>query len=112
MLNTLSILDQLNPSCELSDFNCIHVAGYVNSDHSFSGIVPRKSINEMAKFLSDQSGDAELKINVLDTYGTTPLATFGCTGQIFDNNLTVTEGGYIDGTISVSQEYLTGRAFY
>ena len=36
MLNTLSILDQLNPSCELSDFNCIHVAGYVNADHSFS----------------------------------------------------------------------------
>lgn len=36
MLNTLSILDQLNPSCELNDFNCIHVAGYVNADHSFS----------------------------------------------------------------------------
>jgi len=35
----------------------------INSDHSFSGIIPRKSINEMAKFLSDQSGDAELKIN-------------------------------------------------
>ena len=35
----------------------------INSDHSFSGIIPRKSINEMAKFLSDQPGDAELKIN-------------------------------------------------
>ena len=35
----------------------------IHSDHSFSGIIPRKSINEMAKFLSDQSGDAELKIN-------------------------------------------------
>ena len=35
----------------------------INSDHSFSGIIPRKSINEMAKFLADQSGDAELKIN-------------------------------------------------
>ena len=35
----------------------------INSDHSFSGIIPRKSINEMAKFLSDQSGDAQLKIN-------------------------------------------------
>ena len=38
MLNTLSILDQLNPSCELSDFNCIHVAGYVNADHTFSDL--------------------------------------------------------------------------
>ena len=36
---------------------------FMNSDHSFSGIIPRKSINEMAKFLSDQPGDAELKIN-------------------------------------------------
>jgi DNA polymerase-3 subunit beta len=35
----------------------------INSDHSFSGIIPRKSINEMAKFLSDQPGNAELKIN-------------------------------------------------
>ena len=35
----------------------------INSEHSFSGIIPRKSINEMAKFLSDQPGDAELKIN-------------------------------------------------
>ena len=34
-----------------------------NSNHSFSGIVPRKSINEIAKFLSDQDGNAELKIN-------------------------------------------------
>ena len=33
------------------------------SDNSFSGIIPRKSINEMAKFLSDEGGDAELKIN-------------------------------------------------
>ena len=33
------------------------------SEHSFSGIIPRKSINEMAKFLSDEDGDAELKIN-------------------------------------------------
>ena len=33
------------------------------SEHTFSGIIPRKSINEIAKFLSDQSGNAELKIN-------------------------------------------------
>lgn len=33
------------------------------SDHTFSGIVPRKAINEIAKLLSDQSGEAGLKIN-------------------------------------------------
>ena len=33
------------------------------SGNSFSGIIPRKSINEMAKFLSDEDGNAELKIN-------------------------------------------------
>jgi len=36
---------------------------FTQSDHSFSGIIPRKSINEIAKFLSDEDGDAELKIN-------------------------------------------------
>ena len=55
---------------------------------------------------------AELTINVLDTYGSSPIASFGCSGQIFSQNLSVTEGGYIDGTISVSQEYMTGRMFY
>lgn len=56
---------------------------------------------------------AGLKINVLDVYGNnTALAEFGCTGQIYSQNLSVTEGGYVDGTISVSQEYLTGRVFY
>ena len=44
-----------------------HVLAYANlskiSDHIFSGIVPRKAINEIAKLLSDQSGDAGLKIN-------------------------------------------------
>ena len=35
----------------------------IKSDNSFAGIIPRKSINEMAKFLSDKSGDIELKIN-------------------------------------------------
>ena len=55
---------------------------------------------------------AALNINVFDTYGDSPLAVFGCTGQVFNQNLSVSEGGYIDGTISVSQEYLTGRVFY
>jgi DNA polymerase III subunit beta len=32
------------------------------SNNSFSGIIPKKPINEMAKILSDQQGDAELKI--------------------------------------------------
>jgi len=35
----------------------------INSEEEFSGIIPRKSINEMAKFLSDEEGNAELKIN-------------------------------------------------
>ena len=52
---------------------------------------------------------AALNINIFDTYGTSAMAQFGCTGQIFSQNLSVSEGGYIDGTISVSQEYLTGR---
>ena len=56
---------------------------------------------------------AALEIQVLEAYGNnTPMGKFGCTGQIFGQNLSISEGGYADGTISVSQEYLTGRAFY
>jgi len=55
---------------------------------------------------------AALNINVFDTYGTSPLTTFGCTGQIFNQRLSIREGGYIDGTVSVSQEYVTGRRLY
>tara|TARA_R100000458_G_scaffold54462_1_gene57596 strand:+ start:176 stop:973 length:798 start_codon:yes stop_codon:yes gene_type:complete len=55
---------------------------------------------------------AALNINVFSTYGDSSIATFGCTGQVFSQNLSVSEGGYIDGSISVSQEYLTGRQFY
>jgi len=52
---------------------------------------------------------AALNINVLDTYGSSAILNLGCTGRVFNHNLTVSEGGYIDGTIGVSQEYTTGR---
>ena len=52
---------------------------------------------------------AALNINVLDTYGSSAIMNLGCTGRVFNQNLSVSEGGYIDGTIGVSQEYVTGR---
>ena len=63
--------------------------------------------------LSITGNYAGVEIQVLEAYGNnTPLAKFGCTGQIFSQNLSISEGGYADGTISLSQEYLTGRVFY
>mgnify|MGYP003122075263 FL=1 len=55
---------------------------------------------------------AALNINIFSTYGDSAIATFGCTGQVFSQNLSVSEGGYIDGSIAVSQEYMTGRQLY
>jgi hypothetical protein len=55
---------------------------------------------------------AALNINIFSTYGDSAIATFGCTGQVFSQNLAVTEGGYVDGSIAVSQEYMTGRQLY
>ena len=56
---------------------------------------------------------AAVEIQVLEAYGNNdPMAKFGCSGQIFSQNLTMSEGGYMDGSISLSQEYLTGRVFY
>ena len=36
------------------------------SDNAFSGIIPRKSINEMAKFLSDEDGNIIFKSKLID----------------------------------------------
>jgi DNA polymerase-3 subunit beta len=35
----------------------------IEANHSFSGVVPRKSINEISRFLSDHSGNVDFAIN-------------------------------------------------
>ena len=63
--------------------------------------------------LSITGNYAALNLYIADVYDEEKIyGTFGCTGQIFNQNLAVREGGYIDGTISVSQEYMTGRVFH
>lgn len=67
---------------------------------------------DVGDFVDITGNYAALNINIFDTYGSSSMTSFGCTGQIFSQNLSVREGGYIDGTISVAQEYLTGRRLF
>jgi hypothetical protein len=67
---------------------------------------------DVGDIMSITGNYAELNIKVFDTYGDSALATFGCTGQIFSQDLSIRGGGYIDGTIAASQAYLTGRQLY
>jgi len=65
---------------------------------------------DFGNILKYTGNNASLRIQVYDVYGSSALAEFGCTGQIYSNNLSVSSDGYIQGDLSVSQEYLTGKA--
>lgn len=53
---------------------------------------------------------ANATVFIYDVYGSSPLVEFGCTGTVYENNISVGAGGYMNGSLSLSQEYLTGRA--
>lgn len=65
---------------------------------------------DFGNILSVTGNQAGVKINVYDVYGESAMAEFGCTGQIYSNDLSVSSNGYIQGGLRLSQEYLTGRA--
>lgn len=48
-------------------------------------------------------------IKIYDVYGASPLAEFGCTGQIYSDKLSVGANGFMQGELSLSQKYLTGK---
>jgi hypothetical protein len=54
--------------------------------------------------------NAGVVIKIYDVYGESPLTEFGCTGQIYQNDLSVAANGFLQGGLSLSQEYLTGKA--
>ena len=47
--------------------------------------------------------------NVYQEGGASLLGRFGCTGQVFSQNISASEGTYMAGSISLSQDYLTGK---
>ena len=60
--------------------------------------------------LKVSGNQAEVEVQVYDVYGESAMTQFGCTGQIYKNNLSVDAGGYMQGGLSLSQEFLTGKA--
>lgn len=65
---------------------------------------------DFGEVLKITGNNAALRIQVYDVYGDSALAEFGCTGQIHNNNLSVRSDGVAEGSLSLSQEYLTGKA--
>lgn len=69
--------------------------------------VEGEDFGDILKVTGNQAG---VEIQVYDVYGDSAITQFGCTGQIYKNNLSATAGGYIQGGLSLSQEFLTGKA--
>jgi len=65
---------------------------------------------DFGNILKITGNNAALRIQVYDVYGNSALAEFGCTGQIHSNELSVSSNGFMQGGLSLSQEYLTGKA--
>ena len=60
--------------------------------------------------ISFTGNNAGVAINIYDVYGDSALAEFGCTGQIYKNDISAAANGFMQGSLSISQEYLTGKA--
>lgn len=65
---------------------------------------------DFGNVISYTGNNAAIVAKIYDVYGESALFEFGCTGQIYKNNLSAQSDGYVQGDLSVSQEYLTGKA--
>jgi len=67
---------------------------------------------DLGKVLTNTGYEATLDIYIHDVYaaaGATAIGRFGCTGQAFSQNVSVSNNGTMVGEISIAQKYLTGR---
>ena len=67
---------------------------------------------DFGSVLKTTGNAAVADIYVYDVYGSASdaaLGRFGCTGQIFSQNITASDGTYMAGEVSISQDYLTGK---
>jgi len=67
---------------------------------------------DLGKVLTTSGYEAALDIYIHDVYGgagATAIGRFGCTGQAFSQNISVSANGYMAGEIAISQDYLTGK---
>lgn len=67
----------------------------------------------LGRVLKETGNAATMTAHLYDVYGNpgdSALATFSCTGQVFSQNLSVADRNYMVGSISMAQDYSTGRA--
>ena len=66
---------------------------------------------DLGNILKSSGNNAVVNVNIFDIYETTkPIDTFSCTGQVSNQNISVSAGGYMAGSMSLSQSYLTGKS--
>lgn len=65
--------------------------------------------NDLGGILKVTGNQAGVTVNIYDVYGASALSTFGCTGQINNSTLNASADNYIRGSISLSQEFVSGR---
>lgn len=66
---------------------------------------------DIGNILKASGNHAVINVNLFDIYeSTTPIDTFSCTGQIISQSLSSNNQGYMGGSISVFQTYLTGKS--
>ena len=65
---------------------------------------------DFGRAISYTGTNAGVAIKIYDVYGESPLTEFGCTGQIYQNDLSAGANGFMQGSLSISQQYLTGKA--
>ena len=63
----------------------------------------------LGSVLNYQGNYAEIQANIYDVYGDSTMFTLGCSGQVFKESLNVSSNSVLEGQISISQEYLTGK---
>jgi hypothetical protein len=78
---------------------------------SKQNVVVQMTINgeNIGNYLDVTGNSAYLTASIYDIYdGSTILDTFTCSGQVVGQDLSVSQGGYLNGTLNVRQEFLTG----
>ena len=65
---------------------------------------------DFGNILKFSGNQASIRANIYGVYGDSVAQEFGCTGQVYANELTASAGGYMQGNLSIGQEYLTGKA--
>lgn len=66
---------------------------------------------DLGNILKSTGNSAIIDVNLYDIHeSSSAIDNFSCTGQVASQNISVSQGGFIRGNITVAQNYLTGKS--